>query len=128
MNIIIQSLGFTAGAALETLIKKKICVLKSDSIIRATVTLYKGPAENMDADYCEIRLEVPGNDLYVKKNSTHFEVSASECVEVLSQQLNKKATKKNDRQADTITIENVLAAAEGDTDATQVTEGPQPFI
>jgi len=41
MNIIIQSLGFKASAALEAMITEKLNSLKSDKINSATVTLYK---------------------------------------------------------------------------------------
>ncbi len=108
MNIIIQSLGFTAGNSLESFIKEKINNLKSGNIMVARVTLFKDPGANSETNYCEIRLEVPGNDLYVKKNSAHFETSVSECVEVLSQALHKAAAKKNDRQADEQIIQDAM--------------------
>jgi len=114
MNIIIQSLGFTAGNSLEIFIKEKINNLKSNSIMVARVTLFKDPGANAATNYCEIRLEVPGNDLYVKKNSTHFETSVSECVEVLSQALHKAAAKKNDRQADEQIIQDAMIKGEED--------------
>src|SRR6476661_1194599 len=85
MDIIIQSLGFTAGETLENFIREKVSGLKSDGIVRANVTLYKGPAGNPENDYCEIRLEVPGNDHFVKRNSPYFETSVSECADILNQ-------------------------------------------
>ncbi|MEO6584157.1 MAG: HPF/RaiA family ribosome-associated protein [Ferruginibacter sp.] len=109
MDIIIQSLGFTAGESLEGFIKEKLNNLKSDDIVRANVTLYKGPANSAEGDYCEIRLEVPGNDHFVKRNSPYFETSASECVDVLNQSI-KKAKDKNEgrRQADAVEIQNAI--------------------
>jgi len=115
MDIIIQSPGFNAGESLENFIKEKVNTLKSDNIVRANVTLYKGPAGNPNNDYCEIRLEVPGNDLFVKKNSEYFETSVSECVEVLSQQIKKSKDKHTDaRQADENVIQDELLKSEGD--------------
>ena len=105
MNIIIQSLGFNAGSSLETFVQEKVNTLKSDTIIRANVVLYKGPSNNPDSDYCEIRLEVPGNDHFVKKHSAHFETSVSECVEVLSQQISKA---KNKHAAELKADENII--------------------
>lgn len=89
MDIIIQSLGFTTGETLENFIREKIKNLKSDGIVRANVTLFKGPAGNPENDYCEIRLEVPGNDLFVKRNSPYFETSVTECTDILHLSLKK---------------------------------------
>ena len=109
MDIIIQSLGFRAGQALESFIRDKINALKSDRIVRANVTLYKGPSGNPDADYCEIRLEMPGNDPFVKKHSPYFETSVTECVEVLSQFVKKEKDKHLDsRQADPVVIQEAM--------------------
>jgi putative sigma-54 modulation protein len=117
MDIIIQSLGFKASNALEDLVKEKLGDLKDDRIVRANVVLYKGPSGNPDADYCEIRLEVPGNDHFVKKQSPHFETSVVECVEVLTQMLKKAKDKKLDgRQADREVIQNELAEPGSDDD------------
>jgi ribosome-associated translation inhibitor RaiA len=116
MDIIIQSLGFTAGAALEEFILDKVSHLKGDKIVRANVTLYKGPSTIEDSDYCEIRLEVPGNDHFVKKHSTHFEVAVNECVEVLSQMINKTKEKISSRQADSEKIQDILIAGVEDGD------------
>jgi len=89
--------------------------LKSDNIVRANVTLYKGPAGNPESDYCEIRLEVPGNDLFVKKHSQYFETAVSECVEVLSLQIKKSKDKNvNARQADEDLIQDELLNTEDD--------------
>jgi putative sigma-54 modulation protein len=117
MDIIIQSLGFKASDALEDFIREKVNTLKSDRIIRANVVLYKGPASNPDTDYCEIRLEIPGNDPFVKKSNPLFETAISECVEILSQQLKKLRDKNLDRrQGDAATIQDQLAEAQSDDD------------
>jgi len=109
MDIIIQSLGFTAGETLENFIREKITALKSDEIVRANVTLYKGPSGNPENDYCEIRLEVPGNDHFVKRKSPYFETAVTECVEILEQSI-QKAKDKNEsrRQADAALIQDII--------------------
>lgn len=110
MDIIIQSLGFKAGQALENFIRDKVSTLKSDRIIRVNVTLYKGPSGNPDADYCEMRIEMPGNDPFVKKHSPYFETSVNECVEVLAQFIKKEKDKHVDsRQADPVAIQEAMA-------------------
>lgn len=109
MDIIIQSLGFTAGNSLESFIREKINTLKSDDIVRANVTLFKGPASGPENDYCEIRLEVPGNDHFVKKQSQYFETSVSECVDVLTQMIKKTKNKqKEGRKAEAAVIQDAL--------------------
>ena len=113
MDVIIQSLGFKAGETLENFVTDKLNTLKGDPIIRANVTLYKGPAGKPDADYCEIRLEVPGNDHFVKKQTAYFETSVSECVDVLAQIL-YNSKKQSGRQADKTAIQNVMLQSEDD--------------
>lgn len=117
MNIIIQSLGFKASEALESFINEKLNNLKSDRIVSATVTLYKGSDANPENNYCEIRLEVPGNDSFVKKHSPHFETAVSECIEVLKQQENKAKAKQADQlQANANKVQDALMAGEDDAD------------
>jgi len=120
MDIIIQSPGFNAGASLESFIREKLETLKGDRIIRANVMLYLGPAGNPKNQYCEIRLEVPGNDHFVKKNSGHFETSVSECVEILSQMIRQSKDKHtNGRQADAVLIQDALLNSGEDNDDTE---------
>ena len=99
MDIIIQSLGFRAGEKLEDFVREKVNTLKGDRIVRANVTLFKGAGSEQEKDYCEIRLEVPGNDLFVKKNSEYFETSVSECVDVLTLKLKEEKDKRTNRPA-----------------------------
>lgn len=109
MDIIIQSLGFKAGETLESFIREKLDTVKSDRIIRANVGLYLGADSNPENNYCEIRLEVPGKDFFVKKNSPHFETAVTDCVEVLKQQVSKEKEKYMDnRQADAEKIQDAL--------------------
>lgn len=115
MDIIIQSPGFTASEALQQFIKEKLATLKADNIVRANVTMYKGPEGNPQNEYCEIRLEVPGNDHFVKKNSAYFETSVSSCVEILQQMIKENKDKKRaQRQADGNMIQDALWNAGSD--------------
>ena len=117
MDIIIQSLGFKAGDTLESFINEKVGTLKHDNIIRANVTLFKGPASASENDYCEIRLEIPGNDAFVKKSGAHFETAVSACVDVLSETLNRLKSKEiNRRQAEATAIQDALIEGETDED------------
>src|SRR6476620_10655724 len=113
MDIIIQSLGFKAGDTLEQFITDKLNNLKHDNIVRANVVLYKGPDSTPESDYCEIRLEVPGNDPFVKKHGVYFETAVTECIEVLEETLKREKTRQLDRrQAEAIAIQDALLEGE----------------
>ena len=84
MDVIIQSLGFKAGAGLEAFLREKLDKFDKElNIIRANVTLYTGSQSNPNGSYCEIRLEVPGNDLFVKRNSDSFEKAIADTISTL---------------------------------------------
>ncbi|MGN6568767.1 MAG: HPF/RaiA family ribosome-associated protein [Flavipsychrobacter sp.] len=100
MEIIIQSPGFKASEQLEAYVREKLNKLdEHDSkIVRADVTLYLGPQSEPNNNYCEIRLEVPGADHFVKKNSATFEHSVIEAVEALHRMIQKDKDKNIDRR------------------------------
>jgi putative sigma-54 modulation protein len=98
MDVIIQSLGFTAGAGLEAFVRQKLEKFdKEINIVRANVTLYTGSHSNPDSNYCEIRLEVPGNDLFVKRNNDSFEKAIVDAVHTLQTNIQKAKEKQLDR-------------------------------
>lgn len=95
MNIIIKSVGFKAGKALETFVKNKVSKLfrQSGSIIRANVILRKGESKNPENKLCEIRLVVPGYDHFVKKTAVEYQKSVSQSVDVLQEILRRNKIK-----------------------------------
>lgn len=98
MDVIIQSLGFKAGEVLESYVREKLEKLNpSDHIVRANVTLFLGPDKATPSTYCEIRLEVPGPDLFIKESAVEFEQAVDECVNKLQAQLRKAKEKQVDR-------------------------------
>jgi len=100
MDVIIQSLGFKAGENLEAYVQEKVAKLEtlSNNIIRANVTLFLGADGVADNNVCEIRLEVPGNDHFVKKNADNFEQAIVEAVDTLQNMLRKSKEKQLDRR------------------------------
>lgn len=121
MDIIIQHLGFTKSETLDAFINEKIGALKGDKIIRANVTLYLVSDTNNDNQVCEIRLEIPGNDLFVKKGAVHFETAINECADILQIQLKKNRHKNIDRrQANEDKIQDELIAGEDDEQETEL--------
>ena len=98
MDVIIQSLGFKAGEDLEAFVREKLSKLTpNEHIVRANVTLYLGPDRATRNTYCEIRLEVPGNDLFVKEDDLEFEQAVDEAVNKLQGMLRKAKEKQVDR-------------------------------
>ena len=95
MNIIIKSVDFKAGNALESFVREKVKKLfrQCDSIIRANVILRKGESKNPENKLCEIRLVVPGYDHFVKKSSGEYHKSVSRSVDVLQEILRRNKTR-----------------------------------
>ena len=121
MDIIIQHLGFTTSDTLDAFIREKINTLKSDKIVRANVTLYLASESNPENQICEVRLEVPGNDLFVKKATVHFETAVTACVDILQNKLKKQHDKNiNQRHANEDKIQDELIAGEDDEQETEL--------
>jgi putative sigma-54 modulation protein len=101
MDIIIQSLGFTAGEGLEAFVHEKLEKFNKEStVIRANVTLFIGSDGNPNKYCCEIRLEIPGNDLFVKKNSDTFEKAIVSAAGALHRSTRRSKDKMIDRHQD----------------------------
>ena len=98
MNIIIQSPGFKASDSLEEFINQKLEKIgqHSHNIMRADVILTKGPESELRNNHCEIRLEVPGNDHFVKKNSRTFEYAVTESVIALEHMMERSKGKSRE--------------------------------
>jgi putative sigma-54 modulation protein len=98
MDIIISSLGFKAGESLEGYVREKLDKLSpSDHIIRANVVLFVGPDRATPNTYCEIILEIPGNDLFVKEHSAEFEQAVDAAVNKLQGMIRKAKEKQVDQ-------------------------------
>ncbi len=97
MNVNIQSLGFKAGEELEAYINKKLGKLTpNDHIVAANVILFLGPDKATREHFCEIRLEVPGNDPFVKEGAADFYQAADSCINKLQGILRKQKEKQLD--------------------------------
>lgn len=100
MEVIVQSLGFKAGGELEDYISEKLSKLdkRAPNAIRANVMLFLGPDSQPDNKHCEIRLEMPGNDPFVKKSGETWELAIVEAVETLESVVRKAKEKAEDRR------------------------------
>ncbi|MBS1547885.1 MAG: ribosome-associated translation inhibitor RaiA [Bacteroidetes bacterium] len=96
MNVNVHSLHFDADIKLVNFIKEKLnkLTLFHDSIISGDVTLRVGPdGERPENKHVEIRLAVPGNDLFAKRRAVSFEEAAVNTIEALRNQVEKDKAK-----------------------------------
>ncbi|GIV37882.1 MAG: ribosomal subunit interface protein [Cyclobacteriaceae bacterium] len=89
MKIHIQTLDFTPRQSLLDLVNEKVGKLEkfSDRIIESRVTLRVEKADKRDNKMCEIRVVIPGNDLFAKKQSESFEEAIQKATETLERQI-----------------------------------------
>lgn len=94
MEIKIQSLHFTTNSQLEDFVQTKMSKLShlNERVILANVCLKIDKADKLNNKVCEIKLSLPGNDLFAKKRSETFEEAINETVDALQQQLKKRKT------------------------------------
>ena len=95
MNIKIQSVHFTADKKLEDFIEQKIAKLfqLSEQVLSSEVILKLDKSEDMENKVTEIKLNIPGNDLFAKKQAKTFEEATDSAVEALRRQLIKQKDK-----------------------------------
>lgn len=96
MNIKINSVKFTASKQLETFVESKVRKLGqfSDDIIGAEVFLKLENVQDLENKIAEIRIDIPGNELFVKKQSKSFEESTDSAIDALKRQITKAKEKR----------------------------------
>lgn len=103
MKINIQSFSFQANDKLIDFAKDKISKLTqySGRVMEAQVTLKAVKSATRNSKICEIKLAIPGNDLFASKQCNSFEEAILKSSEALKQQLltwREKNQKVNYRQ------------------------------
>ena len=95
MDIKIHSIRFDADVKLLDFITSKLRKLIQyfDDIIGAEVFLRLDHSQDLENKVVEIKLSLPGNELFAKKQSKTFEESTDLCVEALRRQIMKHKTK-----------------------------------
>lgn len=95
MNVTIQSVKFDAADKLKNFIEQKVNKLDVffDRIIDAEVILKLDKSESTENKVVEISLNVPGGDLFAKKQSKTFEEAVDLSCEALRKQVIKKKEK-----------------------------------
>ena len=91
MDIRINSVHFDADQKLVDHVNKKVNKLEQffDGIIGAEVFLRLENVQDDENKIAEIKLLIPGNDLFVKKQSKTFEEATNKAVDTLKGQVTK---------------------------------------
>lgn len=91
MEVKIQSVGFKADAKLKEFAIQKINKLDtfSDTLISSEVFFKVLNAKDEENKEAEIKISLPGNDLFAKKHAKSFEEAVDNAVEALRRQLRK---------------------------------------
>ena len=92
MKIKVQSIGLTPHAPLEEYMEKRLSKLETfyDKIHGIQVFLKVENSTDKENKTAEIKLEVPGDDIVVKKTSGSFEESIDLCADTAKKLLIKK--------------------------------------
>jgi putative sigma-54 modulation protein len=95
MDIQIQSIHFDADSKLINFIEEKVGKLTHfyDGIIRSEIFLRLDKSDNSTNKVAEIKINVPGSDLYVKRQCRTFEEAIDTGVEAISRQVKKHKEK-----------------------------------
>ena len=95
MNIRISSIRFNADKNLTSFIKSRVNKLIQvyDSIIKAEVFLRLDKSHDLENKVAEIKVTMPGNQLFAKKQCKSFEEATDNAVDALRKQIKKHKEK-----------------------------------
>jgi putative sigma-54 modulation protein len=96
MNVKIQSIKFDADKKLIDFINNKLGKLQKfyDAIIGAEVFLKLENTQEEKNKIVEVKLLIPGNDLFVQRQAKKFEEGIDDCIEVLKRQVTRHKEKQ----------------------------------
>ncbi|RKD96813.1 putative sigma-54 modulation protein [Marinifilum flexuosum] len=96
MNMKMQSVGFKADSKLEAFINQKLKKLEKleNSITTYNVILNVDKASNRENKVVEVKMQVPGSELFAKKQSKTFEEATDLVADALRSQILKYKEKK----------------------------------
>jgi len=91
MNITIQSVRFTASEHLNQFVNQKVSKLEHffDGIVSAEVILRLDKSDSTENKIAEINLNLPGGELFSKKQTKTFEESVDLACDALRKQVIK---------------------------------------
>ncbi|HYG20785.1 MAG TPA: HPF/RaiA family ribosome-associated protein [Ohtaekwangia sp.] len=97
MKILVQSPDFKAQPELIDFVNEKLQKLElfTDRIIEARVLLKLDKSDSRENKVSEVKLVIPGNDLFASKQAKTFEEATVKTVDALKKQI-EEWKKKND--------------------------------
>jgi putative sigma-54 modulation protein len=95
MKVSISSLHFKADTKLENFIREKVTKVSGmfDGVIGSDVTLRVDPSSSNENKISEIRMQIPGNDLFAKKQAKTFEEAIDLTIDALKKQITRHKEK-----------------------------------
>lgn len=95
MNITIHSVHFKADKKLEDFVNEKVSKLENyfEGVISTEVTLRLDKNLTTGNKVAEIRINIPGNDLFAKKQAASFEQATDTAVDALRKQITRHKEK-----------------------------------
>ncbi len=95
MKVSISSLHFKADVKLEEFIREKVTKVSNlfDGVIGSDVTLKLDPSTSNENKIAEIRIQIPGNDLFAKKQAKTFEEAVDSAADALKKQITRHKEK-----------------------------------
>jgi putative sigma-54 modulation protein len=96
MDIQVHSIHFTADQKLINFVNEKVTKLEVffDNIIAGEVFLRLDKSADKENKIAEVKLLIPGKELFAKKQCKSFEEAADLAVEALRKQVDKQKAKK----------------------------------
>ncbi|MBW7871731.1 MAG: ribosome-associated translation inhibitor RaiA [Flavobacteriia bacterium] len=97
MTINLQTVNFNAKPGLDEYVEKKLGKLEQfyDKILSAQVSMRVENVSEKENKFVDIRLEVPGDDIVVKKSGQTFE----ECIDLSLEALKKMIIRRKEKSA-----------------------------
>lgn len=99
MKVIVQSVNFNADKGLIDFVEKKVAGLEKyyDKIVDSEVFLKVLQTSEKENKTVDIKINIPGNDIVVKKQCKSFEEGTMVAVDSLKRKLAKEKEKIRDK-------------------------------
>lgn len=101
MKIIIQAPDFKARETLMNFVQDNVSklALLSDRILESRVFLKLDKSDTRENKICEIKLVIPGQDLFASKQSNTFEDALMQTIEAVKPQVERWKDSKRSRES-----------------------------
>jgi putative sigma-54 modulation protein len=99
MRVIVQSVNFNADKGLIDFVEKKVAGLEKyyDKIVDSEVFLKVQQTSEKENKTVDIKINIPGNEIVVKKQCKTFEEGTMVAVDSLKRKLSKEKEKVRDK-------------------------------